>query len=85
VNAVGSITPVLIRCDLGKRKLSCWDAQCRHRVELQNEEAFLADIADWLTALVPPSILYILDDDDIIPLPSNTLTSDGQIKFHTIN
>jgi hypothetical protein len=34
-------------------------------VELQNEEAFLAEIADWLTALVPPSILYVLDDDDI--------------------
>jgi hypothetical protein len=34
-------------------------------VELQNEEAFLADIADWPRALVPPSLSYILDDDDI--------------------
>ena len=50
---------------LGKRDKSCWDAQCRHRVELQNEEAFLAAIADWLCALVPPSLSsYILDNDN---------------------
>jgi hypothetical protein len=34
-------------------------------VELQNEEAFLAAIADWLCALVPPSLSsYILDNDN---------------------
>lgn len=65
VYAAGSITPVLIRGDLGHKNKSCWDAQCRHRVELQNEEAFLADIADWLGALVPPSLSsYILDNDN---------------------